>query len=136
MKRVFFLFSAVLALAILPALAQEIQLSASIPFDFHVRGKRMPAGDYEVLRLSAAGSWALRDAAAGGGVAFLTIPESYTVGEPPKMVFHRYGADNFLAKICTGTAAVSLPMSKQEVVIQARSGRPAYVTLVPRLAKK
>jgi hypothetical protein len=136
MKRALCLFSILFALAVLPALAQQHELLAAIPFDFTVRGKLMPAGDYQVAKVTPSGAWMLKSQAGAGGVIFVAIVEDYGPREQPKLLFRRYGGENFLAQICTGSIAVSVPVSKQEAIIRAHAGRPVHVSLVPRLARK
>lgn len=136
MKRALCLFSILFALAVLPALAQDHLLTVAIPFDFTVHGKLMPAGDYQVGRITPSGAWMIRSEEGAGGVIFVAIPESYGPREQPKLLFRRYEGDNFLAQVCTGNLAVSLPVSKQEATIRAHYGRPVHVALIPRLARK
>lgn len=136
MKRALCLFSILFALAVLPALAQDHILNAAIPFDFTVGGKLMPAGDYLVARVTPSGAWMLKSQAKAGGVLFVAMTEDYGQREQPKLLFRRYGGENFLAQICTGSIAVALPVSKQEATIRAHAGRPVHVSLVPRLARK
>lgn len=136
MKRALCLFSILFALAVLPALAQDHLLNATIPFEFTVNGKVLPAGDYMVGRATPSGAWMLKSEAGAGGVVFVVINEAYSQREQPKLLFRRYGGENFLSQICTGSIAVALPVSKQEATIRAHAGRPVHVTLVPRLARK
>lgn len=136
MKRALCLFSILFALAVLPVLAQDHLLNVAIPFDFTVRGKVMPAGEYLVARLTPSGAWMLKSNEGAGGITFLVSVENYGLREQPKLLFRRYGGENFLAQISTGSIAVSLPVSKQEATVRAYAGRPVHVTLAPRIARK
>jgi hypothetical protein len=116
MKRALCLFSILFALAVLPALAQDHLLNATIPFEFTVKGKVLPAGNYMVGRATPSGAWMIKSEAGAGGVLFVVVTQDYGQREQPKLLFR--------------------PVSKQEAIIRAHAGRPVHVTLVPRLARK
>lgn len=80
-------------------------LHARIPFDFSVRGKLLPAGQYEIRRIS--------DEPGGlviSGVndrheraLFETEPvQARKIPNRGELVFHRYGDSYFLSEIFTG----------------------------------
>src|SRR4030095_8157477 len=94
-----------LALMTVTAFAQlpGAPIRANIPFDFMVRGRTLPAGEYEILRIS--------DEPAALEIANIdhrsehALFESQPVeGEIPnrgKVVFHKYGDIYFLYEIWT-----------------------------------
>ena len=95
------LISAASAYAQLPGTA----VRASIPFDFSVRGKILPAGVYEIRRIN--------DAPEGLVISSLnnrherTIFETEPVGtnrtpSRGEIIFHRYGDSYFLSEIFAG----------------------------------
>lgn len=130
MKRALTILSLLFALAAVPAFAQQEILSAKIPFGFAVKGQALAAGEYEVNRVAATGSWVIRSADRPQGVFFITTPEAYTANAQPKLVFHRYGDRYFLAQVWTPSLSVSLPESRQELQIRAAVGRPVVVALL------
>ena len=79
-------------------------IRAMIPFDFIVKGKTLPAGNYEILRIS--------DSAEGliirnvnekrDHVVFETEPlETRKIPNRSEIVFHDYGDSYFLSEILT-----------------------------------
>lgn len=94
-------------------------LRASIPFDFSVKGKILPAGDYEIRRIS--------DEPDGLVISSLSdkheraLFETNTVDAPrtarrSEVVFHRYGDSYFLSEVFAGDGEKGreLPVSRQE----------------------
>ena len=93
-------------------------LRVTIPFDFNVRGKTLPAGDYQIKRLSDG-----PDGLIISGVRnhkheiFETVPvESRETLNRGEIVFHRYGNNYFLSEIfSTGESeGCMLPESRDE----------------------
>ena len=94
-------------------------LRATIPFDFSVRGKMLPAGDYEIRRLTddpgelTISSVNLRHERA----AFNTEPvEPRGMSIKPRIVFHRYGDRYFMFEVFAAGSPTGreLPISRQE----------------------
>jgi len=140
MKKVFGSLSmAALAVVLaVPVSAQTITLKASVPFDFVVGGRTMPAGDYVVSTVGNLGVLQVLNAA-GGVRPTLTITNA--VSGPldsggASFTFHRYGGDYFLAKIWDGSAATgcSIPMSRteQERAKSASLRKPELVMVLAR----
>ena len=79
-------------------------IRASIPFDFNVRGRTLPAGEYEITRLNDEPSGLLlrnvnnkRD-----HVVFETEPvEANKIPSKSSLVFNDYGDSYFLAEVVT-----------------------------------
>jgi hypothetical protein len=92
---------------------------ATIPFDFSVRGKMLPAGDYEIKRLTdEPGELVVASVDRKGGRAiFYTVPaEPRGSSSKPQIVFHRYGDSYFMSEIFAGglQSACEVPLSRQE----------------------
>jgi hypothetical protein len=111
-------------------------LRASIPFDFSVKGKILPAGDYEIRRIS--------DEPDGLVISSLSdkhaLFETNTVDAPrtarrSEVVFHRYGDSYFLSEVFAGGGETGreLPVSRQERTLRremaSNKTEPQTVTL-------
>ena len=101
-----------------PVSAQTVTLRASVPFDFVVGGRTMPAGDYELGTLGDIGLLRVQNAVAGIKPAFTMTNATAGPLDGGKvfLTFHRYGGDYFLAEIWDGSTAAgrSVPMSRTE----------------------
>jgi hypothetical protein len=109
MKKILSITVTVCVLALAVAFAVEAQepgtaMRASIPFEFIVSGRTLPAGNYEIRRLSDDPMMLIirnvdhkRDNA-----VFTTDPyiENRTPGRS-EVVFHRYGDTTFLSQVVT-----------------------------------
>ena len=97
-------FLAVVAAATAYAQMPGTALRATIPFDFTVRGKTLPAGEYEIRRINDSPETLI--------IANLNTHEHAIFGTEPvelrkepsrgEVVFHRYGDTYFLAEILPG----------------------------------
>jgi hypothetical protein len=110
---------AVLAVATAYAQLPGTSLRATIPFDFSVRGKVLPAGEYQIKRIT--------DEPGGLMISslndkheramFQTIPfERGSISSKSEIVFQRYGDNYFLSEVIAGgeeTGRELLP-SRQE----------------------
>jgi hypothetical protein len=88
------------------ARAQEpgVPVRASIPFDFIVRGKTLPAGNYEIERVTEDPSGLLLRNVNNRHehIVFETEPmEGRRISSHNVLVFNRYGGDYFLSEIVT-----------------------------------
>jgi hypothetical protein len=86
-----------------PAAAKSVDgLRAQIPFDFQVGDKLISAGDYAITSMTSDGS-GLRISSTSGkeSVIALTDTSSGSVNKKanPRLVFHRYGDQYFLAAV-------------------------------------
>lgn len=77
------------------------EAKASIPFDFYVKDKKMPAGDYNLLQseFSRGVLWVERTANSAAAVTFVSIENPINPDNQAKLVFHKYGEEYFLAEI-------------------------------------
>ena len=118
----FSLFIALLAAACLPAAAQTQQLRLNIPFDFIVKGKTLPAGQYIAKRMGNIDDsvWTIENAQ--GSAMFLTNPvESPAVAHNPSLIFLKTGDQYSLLQIWGGQhfgRQLMLSNVKQTVVAQ------------------
>ena len=112
MKRTFvkgFITAALLAMAIIgagkSAQAQSLQygLTADIPFDFAVSGKKLPAGKYWVSRAQESSGDAVLQIRSDDGHSTATRFSIPVVTFNPKkrgeLIFHRYGDQYFLSEV-------------------------------------
>jgi len=97
-------------------------LRAMIPFDFSVRGKTLPAGEYEIKRITMA-----PDGLIISGVnnreheIFDTEPVSrWKAPNRGEIIFHRYGDSYFLSEVFAGgeQAGREVPVSDQEKTLR------------------
>ncbi len=129
---------AVVLAAPVSAQMAQIQLRASVPFDFVVGGQTMPAGDYLVRTVSNFGVLELRNESSGATpVLAMSDAANGSLQEGGAfLAFHRYGGDYFLTKIWDGSVAVgrSIPMSRteQERAKSASIGKPEVVMVLAR----
>src|SRR5262245_16328027 len=84
-------------------------VNANIPFDFMVGDKELKAGKYSVSRLYANnpdGTLVIRDTTKRS-TAFSNINNIVDRGEQrPRLIFHRYGNQYFLAEIFDGRSGL------------------------------
>ena len=97
----------------------EPSLRATIPFEFTVRGKALPAGDYVIKRFTDDSSNLLVISNVKNHEHAVFETENVKVGATPKkgeIVFHRYGESYFLSEVFAGGEDMGneLPPSRQE----------------------
>ena len=93
---------AFVTLAAVPGQGQVL-FKGNVPFDFCVGRGVLPAGEYSIGWIG----WSSQSLALSSGVRWVEImtpltTESRTDFETPKLVFHRYGNEYFLAEMWTG----------------------------------
>jgi hypothetical protein len=93
-------------------------LRATIPFDFSVRGRTLPAGEYEIKRVADTSDVLLISGVTNNDHAvFETEPvDARRVSSRAEIVFHRYGDSYFLSEVFGGGEQTGreLPKSRQE----------------------
>lgn len=107
-----------LLLGLLPAAAADLWLTADIPFSFQVRGKVLPAGEYEIYPLYS-NAFAIREArtcASAIGVVRLEPDNTY---RRPELVFQTRGGVTWLSTITADGRSLILPKSKAERLLVA-----------------
>jgi hypothetical protein len=98
MKRLFFAAGLVTALACFIN-AQTSTARAEVPFDFRMGQSVMPAGTY-LIQSSGALLTVREESGTRKSAMQLTLPTSRAqVSSQPKLEFHRYGSDYFLAAV-------------------------------------
>jgi len=96
------------------------RLTANIPFDFSVSGKKLPAGKYWVSRAQQSSGDTIvqiRSTDGHSNIIRLTIPVvSLDPTKNSLLVFHRYGEEYFLSEIWPvgGLTGRELPKSRAE----------------------
>ena len=116
----------IVVMAIASAAVSNAQSSrkivATIPFEFSIDYKTMPAGEYVVQTLASAGD-ALLIQKVDGSTSVLrqaNLVESLGKESPARLVFHRYGQHYFLAEVWNGTeTGRRLLKSKAEQAIES-----------------
>jgi hypothetical protein len=110
-----------LATAVVSANAQSNPLRANIGFDFVVGDKTLPAGQYFVTPVNAAGdALTIQGADNGKSVIRLSVRTEQDRNKMrAQLVFHRYGQNYFLAEVWSGErTGRELAKSKQERAIE------------------
>jgi hypothetical protein len=121
MKRLIgFLSVATLAVVLAaPLPAQEFRVTATVPFEFMVSGRTLPAGDYMVQRAGSSAASAIQ--VSGANVSVLALAHGARATENEKtgqalLVFNRYGDQYFLSRVTDGyrDTGVEIPTSHTE----------------------
>jgi hypothetical protein len=120
-----------------PASAQTRTLKASVPFDFVVAGRTLPAGDYAVSGVNALGVLEVQNVSGGATPIFTTSSSSGDPAVPGEafLTFHRYGGDYFLATICdgyTGGRSIRMSSAERERANMASLVKPEVVMVLAR----
>ena len=98
-------------------------VTAHIPFAFSVRNETLPAGDYEILRVSDVDRDALEIRSTDGRHAVIFLSHDASPGLPgttPELVFDRYGKLEFLHAIRLPEEAGALLNTSHSEVQAAR----------------
>jgi hypothetical protein len=117
-KLIGFLSVATLAVVLAAPLgAQTFRVTGSVPFEFTVGVRSMPAGDYTVARVGGTDQIKVSDGntSAWSWASNTTLRPTERTGQA-LLIFHRYGDQYFLARIVDGDryAGVELPPSRTE----------------------
>jgi hypothetical protein len=117
-----------------PLAAQTMRVSASVPFEFMLAGRSMPAGEYTVQPLGSLGDAAIRVSSANASVVSLTINGSVSPRErtgQALLIFHRYGDQYFLARIVDGyrDTGVEIPTSRTEKELSKSASLERFETV-------
>src|SRR5215510_1909728 len=114
------ILNAVVTLVVIAALSiagfagLDRSVEANIPFDFMVGGKQLTAGKYTVEMGIAQGALMVRNWKTKQAAGSITQDYQVRAGSEPRLVFHRYGNQYFLAKVITYSKGIELPKSKAE----------------------
>jgi hypothetical protein len=112
------------ALACAGLQAQTMDLTATIPFGFTVGRTSMPAGDYTIHGDGAMVAFRQVDARTPANVYAMTIGgPGIASNESPRLEFHRYGNQYFLASVKSSwSAGRELLQTKPEKELAKRVG--------------
>ena len=121
-----------------PVSAQTITLKASVPFDFTIGGRIMPAGDYVLSTSGGSGVLQVWSVAKGIAPTFVAINAGNgpSDGDGASLTFNRYRGDYFLTGIWESSTigGCSVPMSRteREKAKSASIGKPEIVMVLAR----
>jgi hypothetical protein len=113
-------------------LAQSGSEKATVPFAFHASAATLPAGNYTVAVANGMGVLQISDAATGHSIMLGTRTRESSKDGSPRLTFHRYGNEYFLAEIWMpdqvngyklATSAREKEMSKQSSPVTLASIR-------------
>ncbi|HEX5734743.1 MAG TPA: hypothetical protein VF131_18065 [Blastocatellia bacterium] len=130
-KQVYSIFAIsvlLLAASVIPANAQAARLiGANIPFNFVVKDKVLPAGDYILEPIQVGASQALKIQSADGHITAIVPVRSVgtkAIGDDSKLVFNRFGDQYFLSQVfgLEGRASYALHKSSAEERLAKEKG--------------
>lgn len=121
---------ALVTLAATPAHAQSL-IRVDVPFSFSASSELLPAGEYTINRIGFHSALTLYSDQRGVEMILPLTVESRSDFEVPKLVFHRYGDEYFLAEIWTtnDTAVRTLAAHPRERQL-AKTGVSPQVAVV------
>ncbi|HWQ33485.1 MAG TPA: hypothetical protein VNQ79_11575 [Blastocatellia bacterium] len=115
--------SILVTLAVAGFAGLSTRVSASIPFDFMIGNKQLPAGKYTVERGNVYGTLVIRSTETKGIAVFQTLEASGRNNTEAKLVFRRYGNQYFLAQVHDGLSTGSELIKSKAEREAARAGR-------------
>ncbi len=105
------------------------QLIVTIPYDFVVGGKTLPAGTYRVSRVSTTdlGTLLLKNVDNHAGVLLNASEWEDVRADKPELQFQQIAGQHFLSAIETSEHVFNIPVSKSAVLLAMKSqqGSPA-----------
>lgn len=110
-----------LLLGLLPAAAADLRLAADIPFPFVVKGKTLPAGEYEIIPVLQS-VFAIRDVQTFASAMMLVNREPDRTYRAPVLVFNTRDNTNTLTTITADGESFLLLRPKTERTRFAGSG--------------
>jgi hypothetical protein len=105
------------------------QIAVTLPFDFVVSGKSLPAGAYTVRRISQQPFDALMLTSENTGTSVFVLPTEM-VGAPndkPKVSFQKVGEQHFLSAIQTEDYVYNFSV-RRSVILEAAQKQPGTVS--------
>lgn len=93
---------AFVTMAATPAHAQVL-IKADVPFSFSAGYGALPAGEYSIQRIGSNSTIMLSSGRRGVEIMMPLTWDQRTGVNTPKLVFHRYGDEYFLAEVWTST---------------------------------
>jgi hypothetical protein len=117
------------AFAMAAPAATSDQLLVTVPYDFVVGDKTLPAGTYRVSRVSTTevGTLLLKNVDNHAGVLLNASEWEDARADKPELRFQQIAGQHFLSAIETSEHVFNIPVSKSEVVLAMKSqqGSPA-----------
>ena len=104
------------------------QVAVTIPFEFMVGGKTLPAGTYKVNRVTDTNRKTLILHSFENHTSVLVVPSQVEDGSTDKayVSFERVGGQYFLSKIATADDVFTVPVSNSATMaVAARNSTPA-----------
>jgi hypothetical protein len=97
------------------AMAQSYQVQATMPFNFTVGNNVLPAGTYQIFKVSSY-TVEIRNREKHVAILAMAFTDSNQSGNDGKLVFHRYAGQYFLREIRCESASIhmDLPPTKWE----------------------
>lgn len=139
------MFVGIIMLAFVSALAASAQsphnLVVNVPFDFTVKGKTLPAGEYIVSRTSTTDQMSLTMKRKDGEANAIVLTKALQANErqnESRLVFNRYGERYFLSQVWTAgnSQGRELYKTRQELSVEIElaknNAQPETVALVAR----
>jgi hypothetical protein len=125
-KKVFSVMAAGCFFGLLAATAHAqlpgTELRATIPFDFSIRGKTLPAGDYEIKRITDTPEVLIISSRVNDEheIFDTELVEARKTPDRGELIFHRYGDSYFLSEVFAGGEQTGreLPVSRQEKTLR------------------
>ena len=106
------------------AIAQDHAVQATIPFNFTVSGRTLPAGNYTLgSDVTSPRILKIRDQSQRVHVMVLSMPSPDENRKENSLVFHKYGSQYFLSEIRSESSAINVQLgtSKQEKSARAET---------------
>jgi hypothetical protein len=139
------MFVGIIALAFVSAIAASAQnprnLVVNIPFDFTVKGKTLPAGEYILGRASTADETGLAMKRKDGEANAIVLTKPVQANETQKesrLIFSRYGEQYFLSQVWTSGDSKGRELYKTkreralEIELAKNDAKPEMVALIAR----
>ena len=104
------------------------QVAVTIPFEFVVGGKTLPAGTYKVNRVTDTNRRTLIPHSFENHTSVLVVPSQVEDASSDKayVSFERVGGQHFLSKIATADDVFTIPVSRSESMqVAAHNSAPA-----------
>lgn len=123
MKRFILIAVAVVTFFTAGMLLAQNTLQATVPFDFYIGSKAMPAGTYRIAPCPRHGSGHIlqvQHCSEGIAAMHLTFPSGTKPETTGKLIFHRYGDEYYLSEVkgLPVSGNLMLPVSEREKSLQ------------------
>ena len=132
-RKAHFVLSFVLLVAAFAAAQKLVPLTLAVPFAFAVADKDFPADTYTFKAAESRRSMSIRGANTHTDYSIPTMWLRQGYSEPgkdtTKLVFHRFGNDNYLAEIWIHSIATEFPKGKKENELMKGGAKPESITI-------